>query len=61
VPVPLVLTHGWPGSVVEYLDARILSWNIYDRGGHYAAHQAPDLLVQDLRQFFTRCLEQQRQ
>jgi epoxide hydrolase len=32
--------------------ANIVSWNIYDRGGHYAAHQAPDLLVQDIRTFF---------
>jgi pimeloyl-ACP methyl ester carboxylesterase len=33
--------------------ARIVSWNTYDHGGHYAAHQAPDLLVNDLRTFFT--------
>jgi pimeloyl-ACP methyl ester carboxylesterase len=32
----------------------IASWNVYDRGGHYAAHQAPDLLVADLRAFFRR-------
>lgn len=29
--------------------ANITSWNSYDRGGHYAAHQAPDLLIQDIR------------
>ncbi|MFC4591894.1 epoxide hydrolase family protein [Sphaerisporangium corydalis] len=32
--------------------ANIVSWNTYDRGGHYAAHQAPDLLVGDIRGFF---------
>lgn len=30
----------------------IISWNAYDRGGHYAAHQAPDLLIDDVRAFF---------
>jgi epoxide hydrolase len=33
--------------------ANIVSWNTYDRGGHYAAHEAPDLLVHDIRTFFT--------
>jgi pimeloyl-ACP methyl ester carboxylesterase len=33
--------------------ANIVSWNVYARGSHYAAHQAPDLLVADLRTFFT--------
>ncbi|MFR9779765.1 hypothetical protein ACL02O_27380 [Micromonospora sp. MS34] len=32
--------------------AAIVSWREHDRGGHYAAHQAPDLLVADLRRFF---------
>ena len=32
--------------------ADIVSWNEFDRGGHYAAHEVPDLLVGDLRQFF---------
>jgi pimeloyl-ACP methyl ester carboxylesterase len=30
----------------------IVSWNSFDRGGHWAAHDAPDLLVKDIRQFF---------
>jgi pimeloyl-ACP methyl ester carboxylesterase len=30
----------------------IVSWNLYDRGGHWSAHDAPDLLVGDIRQFF---------
>jgi pimeloyl-ACP methyl ester carboxylesterase len=32
--------------------ANIASWNTYDRGGHYAAHEAPDLLIRDIRAFF---------
>jgi hypothetical protein len=34
--------------------ANIVSWNTYERGGHYAAHQVPDLLVDDMRRFFAR-------
>jgi pimeloyl-ACP methyl ester carboxylesterase len=30
----------------------LVHWTRYDRGGHYAAHQAPDLLVADIRDFF---------
>lgn len=30
----------------------IVSWNTYNRGGHYAAHQAADLLIEDIRTFF---------
>lgn len=30
----------------------VVSWNEYDRGSHWAAHDAPDLLVGDIRQFF---------
>ncbi|WP_067969223.1 epoxide hydrolase family protein [Nocardiopsis trehalosi] len=30
----------------------IVSWNVYDTGSHYAAHDAPDLLVADIRAFF---------
>ncbi|HKA67879.1 MAG TPA: epoxide hydrolase [Actinomycetes bacterium] len=30
----------------------IVSWHTYDTGGHYAAHQVPDLLVSDIREFY---------
>jgi pimeloyl-ACP methyl ester carboxylesterase len=30
----------------------IVSWNCYDRPGHFAAHQSPELLVADIRGFF---------
>ncbi len=32
----------------------IVHWSEFDRGGHYAAHQVPDLLIGDLRTFFGR-------
>jgi hypothetical protein len=32
----------------------IVSWSEFDRGSHWAAHDAPDLLTTDLRQFFAR-------
>ncbi|MEU4190912.1 epoxide hydrolase family protein [Kribbella sp. NPDC026611] len=32
--------------------ANITSWTIHCEGGHYAAHQAPALLAQDLRTFY---------
>jgi pimeloyl-ACP methyl ester carboxylesterase len=30
----------------------IVRWSVFDRGGHFAAMDAPDLLVGDLREFF---------
>lgn len=32
----------------------IISWNKYASGGHYAAHQVPDLFVKDVRNFFRK-------
>jgi hypothetical protein len=32
--------------------SNIVSWNTYDRGSHWATHDAPDLLIDDIRQFF---------
>jgi epoxide hydrolase len=32
--------------------SNIVSWNRYDRGGHFSPHDAPDLLLADIRQFF---------
>jgi epoxide hydrolase len=32
--------------------ANIISWNRYDRGSHFSPHDAPDLLLDDIRQFF---------
>ena len=30
----------------------IVRWTTYDHGGHFSAHKAPDLLVNDIREFF---------
>lgn len=38
----------------QRLHSNIVSWNSYDVGGHFAARQAPELLVGDMRQFFAR-------
>ena len=27
----------------------IVHWSVFDHGGHFAAHKAPDLLVGDIR------------
>ncbi|MEW2353613.1 epoxide hydrolase family protein [Spirillospora sp. NPDC029432] len=32
----------------------IVSWSEFDRGSHWAAHDAPDLLIGDIRRFFGR-------
>jgi pimeloyl-ACP methyl ester carboxylesterase len=30
----------------------IVHWSEFDRGGHFAAMEAPDLLINDVRTFF---------
>ncbi len=32
--------------------SNIVSWNMYERGGHFAAHKAPNELVGDVRAFY---------
>jgi pimeloyl-ACP methyl ester carboxylesterase len=32
----------------------IVSWNVYDRGNHFATQTAPDLLINDIRTFFQK-------
>jgi hypothetical protein len=32
--------------------SNIVHWSEFDRGGHFAAMEAPDLLVGDMRMFF---------
>ena len=39
---------------VERDHSNVIHWNNYDRGGHWAAHDAPDLLLGDIRQFFRK-------
>ena len=33
-------------------DHNVVHWAEFDRGGHFAAMEAPDLLVGDVREFF---------
>jgi epoxide hydrolase len=57
VPVGVAqFPHDWPSdaTLAERPHASVVSLNVYDRGGHYAARQAPDLLVKDIRDFFAR-------
>ncbi|WP_214317862.1 epoxide hydrolase family protein [Nonomuraea sediminis] len=43
-----------PRKFAERDHADIVSWNEYDRGGHWSAHEAPDLLLEDIRAFFRK-------
>ncbi len=38
--------------LAERDNAQIVHWSEFDRGGHYAVLEAPDLVVGDLRPFF---------
>jgi pimeloyl-ACP methyl ester carboxylesterase len=37
---------------VERDHQNLVSWNVYDCGGHWAGHQAPQLLAADIQTFF---------
>jgi pimeloyl-ACP methyl ester carboxylesterase len=39
----------------------IVSWNFYDRGDHFAAQTAPDLLIDDIRTFFQKLRARSRE
>jgi hypothetical protein len=44
-------------SIRKFADrdhANIVSWNHYDRGSHFAPHDAADLLVDDIRSFYRK-------
>ena len=34
----------------------IMPWTEMPKGGHFAAHDAPDLLVADIRKFFAKLI-----
>jgi pimeloyl-ACP methyl ester carboxylesterase len=34
----------------------LVSWNVFDRPGHFAATQSPDLLIADIQNFFKHLL-----
>ncbi len=55
VPIGLAAFAGDFRAVRRFADrdhSNIVSWNTYDRGSHWATHDAPDLLIDDIRQFF---------
>jgi epoxide hydrolase len=55
VPTGLAMFAGDFESIRPFAErdhANLVHWSTYDRGGHYAAHQASDLYVADLRAFF---------
>jgi pimeloyl-ACP methyl ester carboxylesterase len=58
-PAPSTVPQGWAVFASDPLvrrlvdpDQRIGHWSEFDRGGHFAAMEAPDLLVSDVRAFF---------
>jgi epoxide hydrolase len=61
-PGPSDIPQGWAvfaahDDLVRRLidpDGRIEHWSEFDRGGHFAAMEAPDLLVEDVRAFFRK-------
>jgi hypothetical protein len=56
VPIGLAAFAGGFKSIRRFVDRdheNVVSWHGYVTGGHYAAHQAPDVLVADLRGFFS--------
>ncbi len=69
VPIALSMFKGDFQSIRRFAERdhkNIVSWHSYDTdtqtcgandaSGHYAAHEAPDVLLADIRQFFTRIL-----
>ncbi|MEV6137228.1 epoxide hydrolase family protein [Nocardia sp. NPDC051990] len=67
VPTGLAMFKGDFQSIRRFAErdhSNIISWNSYDAGfvpgdpndaaGHYAAHEAPQLIVADIRQFFAK-------
>lgn len=55
MPIGLASFAGDVTSIRRFVDRdhkNVVSWHEYTVGGHYAAHQAPDVLVADLRGFY---------
>ena len=40
--------------LAEHVYTNIAQWNLYDTGGHYAAHQVPEVWLADVRRFFKK-------
>jgi hypothetical protein len=55
VPIGLASFAGDFQSIRRFAERdhrNIVQWHGYDVGGHYAAHQAPEVLAADVRTFF---------
>ncbi|MDT0302021.1 epoxide hydrolase family protein [Streptomonospora wellingtoniae] len=55
VPTALAMFEGDFISIRRFAErdhAGLVRWNSYGTGGHYAAHQAPEVLTGDIREFF---------
>jgi pimeloyl-ACP methyl ester carboxylesterase len=56
IPIALAAFAGDFSGIRRFAERdhkNIVRWTTFDGGGHYAAHKAPDLLVPDIRAFFT--------
>ena len=53
VPIGVAVFPGDP-SVRRFVEHDVVHWSEFDRGGHFAAMETPDLLVDDIRKFFRR-------
>jgi pimeloyl-ACP methyl ester carboxylesterase len=57
VPIGLAAFAGDFSGIRRFAErdhANIVHWSVFDHGGHFAAHKAPDLLSGDVRAFFRR-------
>ncbi|MPY77051.1 MAG: alpha/beta fold hydrolase [Actinophytocola sp.] len=55
VPIALAASRNDFQSIRRFAErdhANIASWQVYDDGGHYTAHQAPGVLAADIAAFF---------
>jgi epoxide hydrolase len=55
VPIGLAAFGGDFSGIRRFAERdhrNIVHWSVFDRGGHFAAHKVPDLLVGDVRSFF---------
>jgi pimeloyl-ACP methyl ester carboxylesterase len=57
VPIALAASTNDFQSIRRFAERdhqNIVSWNVYDAGGHYTAHTDPDVLCKDITGFFAR-------
>jgi epoxide hydrolase len=53
VPLGVAVVPGDP-SVRRFVEREcdVVHWSEFDRGGHFAAMEVPEILVEDIRAFF---------